>query len=126
MGDFNSGHFTPFPAELSRARVTVEEAPVDILAPEDGVFHYPNTITSHDFDGWVQERGLYFASKWDDKYQPVFSMNDEGESALTGSTLYTKAGKGTYIYTSLSFSRQLPAGNKGAIRLFMNMISAGK
>ena len=69
---------------------------------------------------------MYFASKWDDKYTPLFSMNDGGEQPLKGGTLYAKVGKGHYIYTSLSFSRQLPAGNKGAIRLLMNMLSIGK
>src|SRR5262249_49791865 len=70
-GDFNAGKFTPYPADLSRARVSVEEAPVQILAPDDPIFHYPNTITQQDFDGWVQERGLYFMSKCDDKYKPL-------------------------------------------------------
>jgi hypothetical protein len=73
VGDFNSGHFTPYPAELSRARVSVEEAPVEILAPEDGIFHYPNTITARDFDGWVQERGLYFMDKWDEHFKPLLA-----------------------------------------------------
>ena len=90
------------------------------------ILNYPNKITSTDFEGWVQERGLYFPIKWDDNYQTIFSMHDDGEQPLKGSTLFAKVGKGNYIYTSLSFSRQLPAGNIGAIRLMMNMLSIGK
>ena len=74
VGDFNSGRFTPFPATLSRGRVSVEEAPVEILAPEDSVFHYPNQITQRDFDGWVQERGLYFMSQWDSHFRRCFHL----------------------------------------------------
>jgi LmbE family N-acetylglucosaminyl deacetylase len=125
VGDFNSGHFTPYPAELSRARVTVEETPVNILAPEDGVFHYPNTITAHDFDGWVQERGLYFMDKWDDHFKPLLSCHDPGEDAQKGGLLRAQYGKGTYIYTGYAFFRQLPAGVPGAVRLYVNLLSAG-
>ncbi len=125
VGDFNSGHFTPFPAELSRARVSVEEAPVDILAPEDGVFHYPNVITAHDFDGWVQERGLYFMDKWDEHFKPLLSCHDPGEDAQKGGLLRAQYGKGTYIYTGYAFFRQLPAGVPGAVRLYVNLLSAG-
>ncbi len=83
-GDFNTGKFTPYPTELSRARVSVEEAPVDILAPDDSVFHYPNTITAKDFDGWVQERGLYFMDKWDDHFTPLLSCHDPGRGRTEG------------------------------------------
>ncbi len=123
--DFNSGHLTPYPAELSRARVSVEEAPVDILAPDDGVFHYPNTITARDFDGWVQERGLYFMDKWDDHFKPLLSCHDPGEDAQKGGLLRAQYGKGTYIYTGYAFFRQLPAGVPGAVRLYVNLLSAG-
>jgi LmbE family N-acetylglucosaminyl deacetylase len=126
LQDLSTTQLGPYPFTLSDKRVTDEEATVTFIDPKLRLLNYPNKITQDDMTGWVQERGLYFASKWDDKYQPVFSMHDEGEDALNGSTLYAKVGKGNYIYTSLSFSRQLPAGNKGAIRLFMNMISAGK
>jgi hypothetical protein len=125
VGDFNSGHFTPYPAELSRARVTVEEAPVEILAPEDGVFHYPNTITAHDFDGWIQERGLYFMDKWDEHFKPLLSCHDPGEDAQKGGLLQAQYGKGIYIYTGYAFFRQLPAGVPGAVRLYVNLLSAG-
>ncbi len=126
LQDMSTTQLGPYPFTITDKRVTEEDATVNFLDAKARILNYPNKITSDDFKGWVQERGLYFATKWDDKYQPLFSMNDEGEQPLTGSTLYTKYGKGNYIYTSLSFSRQLPAGNKGAIRLFMNMISAGK
>ena len=125
VGDFNSGLFTPYPAELSRARVSVEEAPVEILAPDDEVFHSPNAITAHDFDGWVQERGLYFMDKWDDHFKPLLSCHDPGEDAQKGGLLEAKYGKGTYIYTGYAFFRQLPAGVPGAVRLFVNLLSAG-
>jgi LmbE family N-acetylglucosaminyl deacetylase len=125
VGDFNSGHFTPYSAELSRARVSVEEAPVEILAPEDGVFHYPNEITGRDFDGWVQERGLYFMDKWDEHFKPLLSSHDPDEDAQKGGLLRAQYGKGTYIYTGYAFFRQLPAGVPGAVRLYVNILSAG-
>jgi LmbE family N-acetylglucosaminyl deacetylase len=126
VGDFNAGKFTPYPAELSRARVSVEEAPVEILAPGDSVFHYPNTITARDFDGWVQERGLYFMSSWDEHFTPLLSCHDPGESAQKGGLLRASFGKGTYIYAGYAFFRQLPAGVPGAVRLFVNLLSAGR
>jgi LmbE family N-acetylglucosaminyl deacetylase len=124
VGDFNAGKFTPYSAELSRARVSVEEAPVDILAPEDSVFHSPNTITARDFDGWVQERGLYFMDKWDDHFTALLSCHDPGEEAQKGGLLLARYGKGVYIYTGYAFFRQLPAGVPGAVRLFVNLLSA--
>jgi hypothetical protein len=125
VGDFNKGNFTPYSAELSRARVSVEEAPVEILAPEDGVFHYPNEITARDFDGWVQERGLYFMDKWDEHFKPLLSCHDPGEDAQKGGLLRAQYGKGTYIYTGYAFFRQLPAGVPGAVRLYVNLLSMG-
>ena len=123
--DFNSGKFTPYPADLSRARVSVEEAPVEILAPQDPIFHYPNTIAQDDFNGWVQERGLYFMSKWDDHYTPLLACHDPGEEQQKGGLLRAQYGKGAYIYTGYAFFRQLPAGVPGAVRLFVNILSAG-
>jgi hypothetical protein len=125
VGDFNSGHFTPYPAQLSRTRVSVEEAPVEILAPDDSVFHYPNEITQRDFDGWVQERGLNFMDQWDDHFKPLLASHDPGEPEQKGGMLRAQYGKGTYIYTGYAFFRQLPAGVPGAIRLFVNILSAG-
>ena len=125
IGDFNSAHFTPYPATLGRARVSVEEAPVTILAPDNQVFHYPNEISQKDFDGWVQERGLYFMSTWDDHFTPLMSCHDPNEPDQKGGLLYAKYGKGVYIYSGYAFYRQLPAGVSGAIRLFVNLVSAG-
>ena len=125
QGAFNSAHFTPYPATLSRTRVSVEEAPVTILASDNQVFHYPNEISQKDFDGWVQERGLYFMDKWDDHFTPLMSSHDPNEPDQKGGLLYAKYGKGIYIYSGYSFYRQLPAGVSGAIRLFVNLVSAG-
>jgi hypothetical protein len=125
VSDFNTGHFTPYPAQLSRARVSVEEAPVEIMASDDSVLHYPNQITQHDFEGWVQERGLYFMGNWDGNFQPLLASHDPGEPLLKGGLLRARYGKGTYIYTGFAFFRQLPAGVPGAIRLYVNLLSAG-
>jgi LmbE family N-acetylglucosaminyl deacetylase len=125
ISDFNNSHLTPYHAELSRARVSVEDAPVQILAPDDPVFHYPNEISQKDFDGWVQERGLYFMSSWDDHFKPLLSCHDPGEPDQKGGLLLAKYGKGTYIYTGYAFFRQLPSGVPGAMRLFVNLVSAG-
>jgi LmbE family N-acetylglucosaminyl deacetylase len=123
--DFNAGHYTPYPANLSRARVSVEEAPVEILAPQDRVFHFPNEITARDFEGWVQERGLYFMGSWDEKYTPLLASHDPGEAPQKGGLLRASYGKGMYIYTGYAFFRQLPAGVPGAVRLYVNLLSAG-
>ena len=125
VGDFNSGHFTPYPGELSRERVSVEEAPVEMLDPQDEVLRYPNPITQRDFDGWVQERGLYFMDHWDAHFKPLLASHDPGEEPQKGGLLIAHYGKGTYIYTGYAFFRQLPAGVPGAIRLFVNLLSAG-
>ncbi len=125
VGLFNDGHYTPFPATAANVRVTVEEQPVEILAPEDQVFNWPNKISGKDFDGWVQERGLYFMSQWDPQFKPLLSSNDPGEPPQKGGLLLARYGKGIYIYSAYGFSRQLPAGVPGAIRLFVNLVSAG-
>jgi len=121
--DFNSGKYTPYPATLSRARVSVEEAPVKILEPSNAIFHYPNEIIAKDFDGWVQERGLYFMSQWDPQFTPLLESHDPGEGDQKGGLLVAHYGKGTYIYTGYAFFRQLPAGVPGAVRLFVNLVS---
>ncbi|MFD2286108.1 PIG-L family deacetylase [Pedobacter petrophilus] len=118
--------FGIYPFSISGKRVTEENAVVKFLIPNHKLLNYPNKITAADFNGWVQERGAYFPDKWDDKYEPLFEMNDTGEEPLKGSTLYAKYGKGNFIYSPLAFFRQLPAGNVGATRLFFNFISAGK
>jgi LmbE family N-acetylglucosaminyl deacetylase len=123
-GDFNAGKYTPYPATLSRARVSVEEAPVAILDPANPIFHTPNEITQKDFAGWVQERGLYFMSQWDENYTPLLESHDPGEGEQKGGLLVARYGKGTYIYTGYAFFRQLPAGVPGAVRLFVNLVGS--
>lgn len=114
----------PFPFKLGRDRVTVEEAAVTMLQPEHPLLSHPYKISGSDFDGWVQERGLYFPASWDSAYTPLLRMNDPGEKPLDGALLYARHGKGVYIYSGLSWFRQLPAGVPGAYRLFVNMIEA--
>ncbi|HYY99446.1 MAG TPA: PIG-L family deacetylase [Pyrinomonadaceae bacterium] len=116
----------PYPFKLTQDRVTDETAAINVLAPTDALMNSPNRITAEDFAGWVQERGLYFASDWDARYTPLFASHDPGEQDSKGSTLVARYGKGVYVFTSLAFFRQLPAGVPGAYRLFVNMISAGK
>ncbi|MEO6686190.1 MAG: LmbE family protein, partial [Dyadobacter sp.] len=117
----------PYPIQLSQDRVAEEDAQMRFLKPEHALLNYPNKITEKDFNGWIQERGLYFANDWDKThYEAIFSANDTDESLKEGGVLYAQYGKGHYIYTGLSFFRELPAGVTGAYRLFANMISAGK
>jgi LmbE family N-acetylglucosaminyl deacetylase len=114
----------PYPFKISRDRVTVEEAPVKLLAPTHALLTTPNKITEADFNGWIQERGLYFTSEWDPRYTTVLASNDPGEPEKPGGQLVAKHGKGTFIYTSYAWWRQLPAGVPGAIRAFVNLVSA--
>jgi len=116
----------PFQLHISRDRVTDEQAPVTFLAPDDPVLTSPNRITVADFDGWVQERGLYFPDKWDERFSPILAFSDPGEVPLQGGLLVAPHGKGYFVYTSLSWFRQLPEGVPGAYRLFANLISLGK
>jgi len=119
-------NLAPYELELSRDRVTDEHAEVAILHPNHELMNYPNKITQKDFEGWTQERGLYFPDKWGKEFTPMLAMNDKGESPKEGSLLVAKYGKGHYIYTGLSFFREFPAGVSGAYRLFANMLSIGK
>ena len=119
-------NIAPYDVTLSRDRVTDENAKVDILAPEHPLVNFPNTISEKDFDGWVQERGLYFPSQWSSEFTPILSMKDEGESEKQGSLIVAPYGEGHYIYTGLSFFRELPVGVSGAYKLFANMLSIGK
>ena len=114
------------PLSISRDRVTNENSDVDILDKTHQVFNKPFKITNNDFNGWIQERGLYFPNEWDEKYTALLSMNDKGETPKTGSLLITKYGKGTFVYTGLSFFREIPAGVEGAIKLFINLLYSGK
>jgi LmbE family N-acetylglucosaminyl deacetylase len=118
----------PFPATMGTTapRITDENAAVNFTDPESSLLNFPNKVGPHDFDGWVQERGLYFWDKWDPQYHTVLSMHDPGEKDLTGGLVWVRTGKGTYIYTGLSFSRQLPEGNAGAFRLFVNLLSQSR
>lgn len=115
----------PYPFKLSNDRVTMEDAPVKFLIPEHPVLNTPNKITDKDFENWVQERGLYFPNEWSKEYQALLSCHDIGETPKDGGLLYAKYGKGTYIYTSYSWFRQLPAGVPGAYRIFVNLLSSG-
>jgi LmbE family N-acetylglucosaminyl deacetylase len=124
--DLKTNQFGPYPLEISRDRVTDENTPVRVLAPKSPLMNIPNKITPKDFDGWVQERGLYFPNKWDAAYSPILSCNDPKEKPLDGGLLVAKSGKGFFVYTSYSWFRQLPAGVPGAYRLFANMLSLGK
>jgi LmbE family N-acetylglucosaminyl deacetylase len=116
----------PYPFTLTRDRVTEEGADVTFLQPNHSLLNFPNKISKKDFEGWVQERGIYFTSSMDPKYIPILSMHDAGEQPQNGSLLVAKYGKGTYIYTGLVFYRELPAGVPGAYRLIVNLLSAGK
>lgn len=119
-------NIAPYSLKLSRDRVTDENAEVRFINPEHDLLNFPNKITQKDFEGWTQERGLYFPDSWSDQFTPILSMNDKGETAKDGSLLVAKHGKGYYMYTGLSFFREFPAGVSGAYRLFANMLSIGK
>ena len=125
----NSGLKTnpgPYPMKVSTDRVTVEGAEVSILLPDHPALNSPNKITQADFNGWVQERGLYFPNEWDSKYEALISINDPGETPKKSSILIAKYGKGNFVYTGISWFRQLPAGVPGAYRIFTNLISLGQ
>lgn len=116
----------PYPLRIGRGRVSVEDAPVRFPDPDHPLLRAPNRITAADFEGWIQERGLYFASEWDPRYQPLFESQDPGENPLAGGTLVTRYGKGAYVFTAYSWFRQLPAGVAGAYRIFANFLSAAR
>lgn len=129
---YNTSHrlvtndIAPLPIRLSRDRVTAEESPVTILKPKHEALNYPFELGKTDFDGWVQERGLYFPKEWDKSFEPILEMNDPGEAPKQGSLLVAKYGKGYYCYTGLSFFRELPPGVPGAYKLMINLISLGE
>ena len=122
----NAATLGPYPMSPSRLRVTDERADVRFLASGHPLLQVPNLITPADFDGWVQERGLYFMSEWDERYETVIACNDPGEESLDGGLLYARYGAGAYVFTGYSWFRQLPAGVPGAYRIFANLVSAGK
>jgi hypothetical protein len=113
----------PYPITLSRDRVTVEEAEIRFLDKKHPILNTPNKLSSKDFEGWVHERGLYFPGEWDEKYTPIFGMNDPGEDEKTGSLIVAEYGKGSFIYTGISFFRELPAGVPGSYRLLSNILN---
>jgi LmbE family N-acetylglucosaminyl deacetylase len=115
----------PYPGTMpgQTSRVTDANSPVHFLAPDNPLLNSPNKITLADFEGWDQERGLYFLGTFDSHYQPVLGLTDPGEPETNGSLVYARYGKGVYIYTGLSFFRELPAGVPGAYRLFVNLLS---
>jgi hypothetical protein len=113
----------PYPFTISRDRVTDENADVRLLLSDHPVLNRPNKITSTDFDHWIQERGIYFASERDSNFVAPLSMNDPAEKAKDGSLIICKYGKGNFAYTGLAFFRQLPAGTPGAYRLFANLLA---
>ncbi len=118
--------FSPYPLTLSRDRTTEENAEIRILKPDHPLLNSPNKISASDFDGWVQERGLNFPNKWDPSFESLLSMNDVGEKPLDGGLLVARYGSGHYVYTGLSFFRELPEGVPGAFKLFANIVSLGK
>ena len=122
---FIDGGFAPAKLEIARPhdRVTDETAKVTLLDPKSPIFTTPNPIGPADWDGWVQERGLYFAHAWDSAYTPLLEMADPGEPPQRGGLLVARVGKGRYVYTGLAFFRQLPAGVPGAYRLFANLLA---
>lgn len=115
--------YAPYPIRLSRNRVTIEEAPMEVLAPEHALFSTPNKITDTDWDGWIQERGLYFPDKWDDAFTPLLKCEDPGETIPPGSCLIADYGEGKYLYTALGWYRQLREVHPGCIRIFANMLA---
>ena len=124
--EIDKDKFSPFPLNISRDRVTEENSEVRILKPDHVVMNYPNKITTKDFEGWIQERGLYFPDTWDANFEAILSTNDTGEKARDGSLLVAKYGEGHYVYTGLSFFRELPEGVGGAYKLFANLASLSK
>lgn len=124
--DVLTEEIAPFYLQLSRDRVTDENSEVKFLNKNHPVLNFPNKITEKDFEGWVQERGLYFPEKWSKEFEPILSMHDNGEPLMKGSLLVAKYGKGYYVYTGLSFFRELPEGVSGAYRLLANILSLGK
>jgi LmbE family N-acetylglucosaminyl deacetylase len=124
--DLVTKDIAPFPLKISRDRVTEENAEVRFLAPNNPVLNYPNKITAADFKGWKQEQGLYYPSEYDKAFTPILSANDKGETPKNGALLVAKYGKGHYVYTGLSFFRELPEGVSGAFRLLANIIAIGK
>ncbi len=125
---FTRGDYAPFPLVIRRPhdRITDQTAPVRVLVPDHPVFRHPHRIDPEDWDGWPQERGLYFAGQWDPAYTPLLEMQDPGREPVRGGLLVARPGAGTFVYTGISFFRSLPAGVPGAVRLFVNLLALGE
>ena len=124
--DLKTNSLAPFDLRISSERVTDENAPVTLLAAGHPALTTPNKISSADFEGWVQERGLYFPDQWDARFTPILACHDPGEPPRAGGLLVARLGRGYFVYTGLAWFRQLPAGVPGAYRLFANLVSLGK
>jgi LmbE family N-acetylglucosaminyl deacetylase len=124
--DSKTDKLAPYSLRLSNERVTDETAAMKFLAPDHPALNVPNKIRSADFDGWVQERGIYFPNQWDEHFTPILACADPGEEPKSGSLLIAQYGKGYFVYTGLDFFRELPDGVPGAYRLFANLVSLGK
>jgi hypothetical protein len=125
---FITGAYAPFPLAIARPhdRVTDESSPVTMLVPDHPAFREPNRLGPADWEGWPQERGLYFAGTWDSAYTPLLELQDPGRDPVRGGLLVARVGRGSYVYTGLSFFRALPAGVPGAFRLFFNLLDLGR
>ncbi len=123
--DLKTNQLAPYSLSLSNDRVTEEDAAMTLLVPDHPVLNTPNKITAADFEGWVQERGVYFASQWDEHFTPILASGDTGAAPLKGGLLVAPHGRGWFVYTGLAFFRQLPDGVPGAYRLFANLIALG-
>jgi len=124
--DLKTQQLAPYSLSLSNDRVTEEDVPMTLLVPDHPVLNTPNRLVPADFDGWVQERGVYFASQWDERFTPVLESGDTGAPPLRGGLLVARHGRGWFVYTGLAFFRQLPDGVPGAYRLFANLLALGK
>ena len=124
--EFASGNFAPYPVKMRGERVTDENAPVTMLAPDHPLFNFPNKIGSDDWKNWVQERGLYFLSEFDQRYTPLLAAPDDTGKVLNGGQLVAQYGKGNYIFTGYAWFRQFPVGTPGAYRMFANLVSYAK
>jgi hypothetical protein len=118
-------NISPYPLTLSRDRITEENSAVTMLQPQHPALQYPNAITAADFEGWTQERGLYFPNKWDEHFTPLLDMKDTGENPVQGALVVAPYGSGYYVYSGLSWFRHLPAGNPGPYRMLSNLIALG-
>jgi hypothetical protein len=127
--EFNDAQYGPYPAKVSSNRITDEFAPVQVLAPDDPMFNVPNTIASEAWNGWVQERGLYFLGDRDSRYRDLVQLEDPfpyNQGEKRGALVEARYGKGRWVYVGLNFWRQLPAGTSGAYQIVANLISLGK